>query len=147
MLSEQEITSRHMQSLKEARDCCDWLGKQLDPALAAPRGRRYAQLRKALTELEGSARQMAHWRQDARWLKLGIHYAKVMRVAQAKYVGQRWGAFKAMVQIFDAGLRSLDDLQTRKTGTLGAILPARPSDWLVLPNHRVPRPSDFQTRH
>lgn len=134
MLSEQEILDRHQQSLKEARDHCLWLSSQQDQCNAAPRGGRYVRLRRALNELEGSARQMAHWRGDARWIKLGTMYARAMQIAQVKYIGQNWKAFGQMVGLFDRGLRTLDELATRKTGTLGPILPSRPSDWIILPD-------------
>ena len=134
MLSETDILDRHNQSLKEARDHCLWLAKQQDETQAAPRGRRYIALRKALDQLEGSCRQMAHFRADARWVKLGVVYAKAMRLAQAKYIGQNWKAFGQMVAIFERGLHSLDELANRKTETRGAILPSQPTDWLILPD-------------
>lgn len=134
MLSENEILDRHIQSLKEALDHSTWLGGQQDECMAAPRGGHYVRLRRALSELEGSARQMAHFRADARWVRLGTVYAKAMRVAQAKYIGQNWKAFWMMRQIFENGLRTCDELAHRKTETRGPILPSNPSDWIILPD-------------
>ena len=133
-LTENEILDRHVQSLKEALDHARWLGGQQDECLAAPRGGHYVRLRRALSELEGSARQMAHFRADARWIRLGTVYAKTMQVAQRKYIGQHWKSFQMMCQIFENGLRTCDELAHRKTEKLGAILPSRPSDWIIMPD-------------
>lgn len=132
-LTEQEILDRHAQSLKEARDCCQWLNAQQDDTNHAPRGARYVALRKALDQLEGSARQMAHFRGDARWIRLGTVYARAMQMAQRKYIGQNWGFFGQMIAIFDKGMHSLDELANRKTEVRGTILPQRPSDWIIMP--------------
>lgn len=140
MLSEREIIDRHTQALGEAHRACQRLGKNADPEYLAPRGHDYGNLKRALNALEGSARQMAHFREDARWLKLGVLYAKAMRTAQAKFVGQRWGAFNELMKLFENGQRSMADLRDRKTDTRGPILPQRASDWLILPDHKVPRP-------
>ncbi len=134
MLTEQEILDRHKQSLQEAFDAAQWLATQQRADNAAPRGRRYAALRRALDELEGSCRQMAHWRGDARWLKLGTIYTRAMQLAQRKYIGQRWVDFGTMSQIFAKGLRSMDELATRPTGKSGIILPTMGTDWLILPD-------------
>lgn len=136
-LTENEILSKHTQALGEAHRACQNLGRNADPEYLAPRGHDYGNLSRALKALEGSARQMAHFRADARWLKLGIVYAKAMRGAQVKFVGQRWGYFNQLMALFELGVRRLDDLQNRKTGTSGPILPTRPaSEWLILPDHK-----------
>lgn len=134
-LTENDILERHKQALGEARRACQQLGRNADPLYLAPRGRHYTELKKALALLEGSARQMAHWRDDGRWLRLGIVYAKAMRGAQQKFVGQRWAWFGELQALFVLGERRLDELNQR-TGTLGAILPQRASEWLVLPDSR-----------
>lgn len=136
MLSESEILSRHMQALSEAKIACDALGLNADPTYVMPRGKHYTMLRTAVEALEGSARQMAHFREDTRWLKLGIFYAKIYRAIQAKYIGQRWSYFKSLIAVFDKGQHSLADLKDRKTGTGKAILPSRAVDWLILPDHK-----------
>ena len=141
MLSENEIMDRHSQALGEARRACQRLGRNADPTYLAPRGHDYGNLKRALNALEGSARQMAHHRSDARWVKLGIIYARAMRAAQAKFVGQRWGYFNEMIKLFELGLRRMDELRNNKTGKAGPILPTRPTDWLILPDHKVPFPN------
>ncbi len=133
-LTEREILDRHRQSLFEARDHCLWLATQQRDDFAAPRGARYTKLRKNLKELEGSARQMAHFRGDARWIRLGTVYAKAMPIAQRNYIAQKWKTFGELVQIFEKGIRSCDEIANKKTGVSGLILPNRPADWLVMPD-------------
>jgi hypothetical protein len=134
-LTENEILSRHKQALSEAKIACERLSRNADPEYIRPRGEWYASLRSALMALEGSARQMGHFRGDGRWFKLGVIYGKEMRYSQAKFVRQSWGWFGQRVQLFVLGQRNLDVLSEDRTGRLGPILPTRPSDWLVLPNH------------
>jgi len=137
--SEAEILSRHAQSLKEGRDACQWLARNADPEQAAPRGRHYRHLRTALQELEGTCRQMSMYRADARWTKLGIVYAKAMRIARKKMVKSDWLGFRELTKLFDIGLRHMEELSTAKTGIPGMILPKRPSDWLILPDEYRPQ--------
>lgn len=139
-LTEAEIVDRHCQALGEARTACQALARHADPDMIAPRGHHYVSLKEALNLLEGSCRQLAHYRADTRWLKLGIVYAKAMRTSQRAFIGQRWLDFGKMTSLFDMGLRNMRDLKDQRTGKRGAILPSRPSDWLVLPDHRVPAP-------
>lgn len=137
-LTQQDVLSKHEQSLKEGRDACVALARNADPEYLAPRGHLYTKLRTALTELEGTCRQMAAYRDDARWTKLGFVYARCLRVAQAKFVSQNWLAFKQMAQLFSDGLSHMDDLANKKTGKIGAILPTR-YDWLILPDQKTPQ--------
>ena len=136
-LSESEILSKHEQSLGEARDACQKLGRNADPTYLAPRGHLYSQLRTALQHLEGSCRQLAAYRADARWLKLGILYGRAQRGAQSKFVRQNWGWFQQLMPLFENGMRSMRDLAEMRTGRLSRdpILPQNPSKWLNLPDH------------
>lgn len=136
-LSEQEILDRHRQALGEADRACQNLSRNADPDHKAPRGKEYGDLKRALDNLEGSARQMAHHRGDTRWLKLGVVYAKAMRGAQQKFIGQKWAWFAELRQLFHLGHRRLAELAEEKTGRTGLILPKR-TDWLVLPDWRSP---------
>lgn len=135
-LTEAEILTRHSQSLKEAKDQCLWLSQNADPDKIAPRARRYRGLQQALKELEGTCRQLAQFRQDARWIKLGVLYAKAMRTVTKIYEHQNWLAFKELTQLFDNGIVRMEELATAKTGTVGPILPKNPSSWLILPEQR-----------
>lgn len=138
-LTESEIISCHLQALHDAKGACELLGKNAMEGYLAPRGHHYGVLKEALELLEGSARQMSHYRSDARWLKLGILYARLMQLAQAKFVGQKWKAFHEMRPFFDNALRNMDELCNKKTGRIGSILPTQGTDWLIMPNYRPPR--------
>lgn len=139
-LTEQEVLSKHKQSLSEARDSCLWLAKNQDPEYIAPRGRHYKNLKTALKELEGTCRQISMFRSDARWTKLGMVYAKAMLVAHKHFLAQRWSAFKQLSDLFIRGLVEMEELSTRKTGTVGPILPQNPSKWIIMPEvNPVPR--------
>jgi hypothetical protein len=133
VLSEAEVFDRHSQALGEARRACQHLGSQLDPDKVAPRGRHYGELSRSLKALEGSCRQLSHMRADARWVKLGVVYARVLRAMQRKFVGQRWQWFRDLTAVFELGERRLAELRDTKTGKLGPILPERPSNWLIFP--------------
>ena len=136
-ITESEVLSKHVQSLGEAHRACQEIGRNADPEWIEPRGRHYKNLKDALMALEGSCRQLSHFRADARWLKLGILYGRANRAAQAKFVRQDWMWFNKIRLLFDNGLRAMDELANAKTGRLASkpILPSRPSDWLTLPDH------------
>jgi len=141
-IGEREILDRHLQSLGIARGCCQRLGRQADPDKAAPRGPDYTLLKEQLDLLEGSCRQIAHYRGDARWLRLGILYAKTRRSAQAAFIGMRWKWFGELAALFEQGLVNMIELRDGKTGrpSSSPILPRNPSAFLHLPDHRVPLP-------
>lgn len=137
-LTEQEVLSRFEQSMKEARDACAWLARNADPEWLAPRGRHYRNLTTALKELEGCAKQMCAFRDDTRWLPLGILYgAKAARLAQKYFTHMNWLGFRELTKLFDQGQFRAKELTEAKTGRTGIILPKR-YDWLHLPDHRVP---------
>lgn len=140
-LTEQDILQRFEQSFKEALDACDWLAKNADPMWLAPRGIWYRRLKTAMSELEGCARQMAAFRSDTRWLPLGIIYgAKASRLAQKYFVKMRWLKFRELRVLFEHGFHRAKEITESKTGTTGMILPKR-TDFLILPDHRVPYPN------
>lgn len=133
-LTEQELIDRHQQALKEAKDACQELGRNADPDYIAVRGPHYRRLREALNLVEGTCRQLCAFRQDTRWLPLGIHYAKVMRLVQRKFVEQKWSHFGKLAPMFDIGLRQMQDLKDRRTGIRGSILIENPAPLLWLPD-------------
>lgn len=135
-LTQQEILDKHGQCLKEGKDACTLLAKNADPTYIFPRGHLYGKLRRALTALEGSCRQMSMMRDDTRWTQLGFVYAKALRMAQTKFNAQDWLGLGKMGDLFDIGLKRMDDLANRKTGKSGVIMPDR-YDWLVLPDHKT----------
>jgi hypothetical protein len=134
MLSEHEILSRHVQALQEAKDQCLWFSTQQDKERAAPRGHHYTLLREALKLAEGSARQMAHYRGDARWVRIGAFCAKLMRKVQILYVGQQWRKLGLLAEVFDGQMWKVEDFKHRRTDTLGVILPTPGKmDWIRQP--------------
>ncbi len=138
-LTEQEIIDKHIQSLKEGEDACKRLFINVDPEKAAPRGVLYGRLRRSLQELEGTCRQMAAWRDDVRWTKLGFVYARAMRVAQAEMTAHNWAAFGELSKLFQIGLVRMDELKNRKTGKIGPILPTGPVTWTQIPDIKLYR--------
>lgn len=134
--TEQELIDRHVSALKEAKDACQELGRNADPDYIAVRGPHYRKLREALNLVEGTCRQLCAFRDDTRWLPLGIHYAKVMRLVQRKFVEQKWSHFRKLAPMFDIGLRQMQDLKDRRTGRRGSILIENPAPLLWMPDHK-----------
>lgn len=137
-LTQSEILSKHTQCLKEAKDACDKLFKNADPTYIFPRGHLYGQLKRAITALEGTCRQMSMFRDDTRWTKLGFVYARALRMAQAKFSAQDWLFFGKFGELFTQGLTRMDELANKKTGRRGIIMPTDYS-FLHLPDHKTPQ--------
>lgn len=137
-LTETEILDRCKQALGEARRECQWLVTQVDYDNASPRGGHYTALKKAIELAEGSARQMAQFRADARWVKFGSTIARALPTIQHHYVAMRWSAFGTLALVFEKHLSSFEELRAVKTGRVGVILPARPSDFLIMPDWKAP---------
>lgn len=140
-LTESEIIARHKQALSDARGECDWLAAQerskWEKGTARPRGRHYMNLRDALNKLEGSCRQMAHWRGDARWLKLATIYQRAMPMCQRWYMAQKWLQFGQLAEVFESGQARMAYLRDGRTGALSSrpILPEPGNmDWARLPD-------------
>lgn len=136
-LTETEIVDRHRQALGEAHRACQRLGKNADDDYLAIRGPDYTALKEAVELLEGSARQMAHFRSDARWLKLGVLYARTLAKIPSWFIGQKWKNFTALMPLFENGKRHLEDLNGR-TGRAGPILPERPESWIIMDPWKSP---------
>lgn len=137
-LTQQEVLSKHEQCLKEGGEACAQLAKNADPTYIHPRGHLYGNLKRALTQLEGTCRQMSMFRDDARWTKLGFVYARAIRMIQPKFVAQDWLFFGKLKPLFEDGLKRMDDLANRKTGRSGIILPTDYS-FLHLPDQKTPQ--------
>jgi len=119
--TEQEIFQRLSDSFKAAAECCDKLSS--DPKT----GPNYMRLREHLRMIEGAARQAAHWREDTRWLKIGLN------AAQCHQKAGDWLRSHAPRVYFDklaSAMRQLhlstERLKTQPTGRMGAILPVVP---------------------
>ncbi len=68
-------------------------------------------------------RQMAHWRGDARWLRLAPLYVRAKETGRMLYLLNRWGDFRQFGLIFAQGLAQMQRLVERPTGQSGPILP------------------------
>lgn len=128
-LTEQEILDCLKTNLRLSAQHCEIL------AAIPAQGETYEKLREELKLVEGACRQIAHWREDSRWLRLGMQ----MEVAHQKV--WNWVRYKHSRKLFlmfadnlRAALKLADTLETKATGKLGAILPE------VLPLHRENRP-------
>lgn len=146
-LTETEIFDCISSNAKLAAEHCD------DLARLPRKGPTYDLLRKELKLIEGACRQAAYWRQDARWLPIGLMMEEAHKRAGdwLRGVRQPNGGRRRIpegemhplfVKLADnlRGLqRVMEDLRTKKTGRAGIILPQ------VLPApHRDTRPVGFR---
>jgi hypothetical protein len=117
-LTEREILSCLRENAKGAADDCILLAKL--PA----QGPTYKRMRERLKLVEGCCRQMAYWREDGRWLPLGL---------QVEECHQRTGTWlrmhyprKLFLKLAE-NMRTIEKvaegLETRATGVSGMILP------------------------
>lgn len=135
MLTEAEILSQHVDQLKIAKECCDRL--KMNAVEISPRGFVYMQLIGANKKLDGTCRQLFHWRgDDARWIKLGSVYVRAMKVAARLMLKEQWAAFGALAQLYELGQRRVDELGTRPTGrSIDKFIVPGPIDTWFEPKH------------
>jgi hypothetical protein len=115
MLTEPELLSQHRAQLRIGLEACQKL--KMNAVEPSPRGQAYADLVDALKKLEGTCRQMFHWRgDDARWIKLGAVYARALPLVQRLRLMEKWAAFGSLEDLFELGLRRVTDLAERPTG-------------------------------
>lgn len=117
-LTEREIFSSLSDSLTAAAECCDDLVK-------VPRkGPTYIRLRSKLRLIEGAARQAAHFREDSRWLKVGMDAHSVHEKAGGWLRSHAPTIYFAKLAVT---LRKLEKqtvkLRDSATGRTGVILP------------------------
>lgn len=130
-LTETEIFDCMTSNLQLAAGLCDQL------ADCPKRGDHYNRLRKAMRLVEGTFKQAAVWREDARWLPWGLTIEKAHQMAGGwlrgipqqggGYVvlseGTRHPCFVMLADNLRAMLRQVEALRTQKTGRRGMILP------------------------
>lgn len=116
-LTEREILGRLKESFKLASEDADRLA-------AGERGPVYRRFREHLKLVEGCCRQMSAWRGDTRWLQVGL------KVAEAQQKCGKWlrtkelpWRFAGLAQILRNGWLRAHELETKKTGRPGLILP------------------------
>lgn len=134
-LTDAEILARHKESLGDARTACQMLARFADPTLLELKGGHYAELKRNLDMLEGSCRQLAQLRSDARWIRLAAVYGRARITVQIMFAGQQWGDFGKMSALFELGHRRLAELNA-KTGMRSSlvILPRRQGEWSYMPS-------------
>lgn len=116
-LTEREILDQLKSSLKE---CADY-AYQLS---IGKRGPIYPKFVEAMKLAEGACRQAGHWREDARWFPFGL------QIHEAQQRCGRWlrekapaAKFAKLAEILRAALKQANDLETKRTGKVGAVLP------------------------
>lgn len=128
-LSEVQILGCLRENFRLAAEDCDRLAR-------GERGPVYTRLRQELKLLEGACRQLTYYREDTRWLKVGMQMAQVQE-RSGRWLRERqpgW-RFTKLAEILRGGQASAEKLATKATGKLGMILPiAKPAP------HRDTRP-------
>ena len=119
-LSEREIFDQMLMSLRGAIDDCVEIASQ-------PRsGPQFERLRAKLKLVEGCCRQAAAWREDTRWLPIGITVEQAHQRARG-WLHRPTVASKKLFLMLADNLRLLEKavvgLQTKATGRKGIILP------------------------
>lgn len=117
-LTESEIFDSLASSLSAAAECCDVLAK-------SPRkGPTYIRLRSKLRLIEGAARQAANWREDARWLKVGMDAHRVHEIAGDWLRSHAPSVYFTKLAVTLRKLQhSTEKLRDGATGRTGVILP------------------------
>jgi len=142
-LTETEIFDCLADNFKSAVRHCEQLAR-------TPRtGAAYHALREELRLIEGAARQASAWREDSRWLQIGLYVAEAHKRAGNWLRGaklpdgtkiklsdkDRFTLFNMLADVLRKGQRRAEDFRTKATGRVGMILPE------VLPGpHRDTKP-------
>ena len=95
-----------------------------DLARLPARGPTYTAFRKELKLIEGAARQLAYWREDARWLQVGLTIEEAHKRA-GHWLRRHYPRplFLKLAENLRAGLDAAERLQHGATGRAGVILP------------------------
>lgn len=117
-LTEQEIIDCLVTNFRLGAESCDDLAK-------LPRkGPSYRSLREQLKLCEGSCRQLAYFREDARWLQIGL-YLEACHQKAGDWLRYRHPAklFCKLAENLRHGLADAQRMKDAATGKAGAILP------------------------
>lgn len=135
-LTETEVIDRMRTSLREA------IQASADLAVKSRKGPSYNKLREHLGLVEGACRQLAAFREDARWYNIGRLMAECHQKAGGWLRGWKdpktghrhhWraGEKNRLFLMLEANLKAIDKaaetLRTAKTGRVGMILPVAPN--------------------
>lgn len=131
-LSEREIIDMMQTALKDAIDAAH------DLAILSAKGPSYNKLRESLALVEGACRQLSVWREDTRWLNIGMVMAECHQRAggwlrgykdpatgiRLHYNAAKQNPLFSMLAANLAGIyAAAEELRTAKTGRRGMILP------------------------
>lgn len=122
-LTETEIFARMSESFRIAAECCDAL------VILPAAGPSYIKLREHLKLIEGCCRQAAHWREDSRWLPIGLKMEEAHQRAGdwlRKHYARKM--FLTLAVILRAGGKSAIELRDKAPPNLGTILPEMQAD-------------------
>lgn len=120
-LTELEIFACLKENLRGAADDCDIIAKQ--PAS----GFYFDRMRKRLKLCEGACRQAAFWREDSRWLTVGLKMEKAHQIARTwlhRPTVKSKKLFTGLAGALRKVERDIHRLETQRTGISGMILPA-----------------------
>lgn len=131
-LTEAEIFDCLTTNFRLAAEDCDKL------AVSPRKGPTYASLRDKLELVEGACRQAAAWRQDTRWLGIGMYMAKAHELSlewlrgisagpgrpRVKIAaGQMHPLFVKLAENLRAAEKKAMEFKNKATGKIGMILP------------------------
>lgn len=128
-----------------------------DLARLPAKGPTYRLFRDELKLIEGACRQASVWREDTRWLKIGLMMAEAHKRAggwlrgikapdgskRSLRAGELHPLFTHLADNLRAGLAAADRVRTAATGRIGMILPevargphrdTRPAGWNATPS-------------
>ena len=124
-VTEPEILSCLKENFRLAAQHCD------DLAVLPARGPTYDLLRAELKACENCCRQVAWYREDTRWLRLGMMMEEAHKRAgnwlrtdpRTTTDNAAHPMFTRLAENLRAGMKRVTDLETQATGRLGMILP------------------------
>lgn len=129
-LTEREIFDFMTENFRLAAEECENLAK------LPVKGPTYNSFRHRIGKLEGACRQAAYWREDARWLPLGVKLEQCHQRA-GDWLRRRSAPqlFIMLAELLRLAHKGAEECRTRATGKLGPVLP------LAMPGpHREHRP-------
>jgi hypothetical protein len=131
-LTEADIFECLSENFRLAAEDCEKLAR------LPKKGRAYTSLREKLELLEGACRQAAAWREDSRWLQIGLYMAEAHKRAgdwlrgikvagspvRVKIApGHMHPLFNKLAEHLRAAQARAEDFRTKATGKMGTILP------------------------
>lgn len=124
-VTETEILTCLRENFRLAAEHCDAL------AVLPGRGPTYELLRTELKTVENCCRQVAWYREDTRWLRIGMLMAEAHKRAgtwlrtypRTMVSNAAHPMFTRLADNLRAGIERVDELQNKATGRIGMVLP------------------------